>query len=300
MTNRKICMIAGIAALIFASLACALPGSQEATSDPNQSIAETVAAMNGGTAAPGSTDAPAPGPTKAAKGKATAGPTATPLPSPTPTATPAPALPVGMRQGLASLNSYHIQFNQIYEGPTAQDKVHMLNETDYNSDGERTHTRSTNLSSTKDNPSDTTKVTERYQIGSQVCALPAEEGKSPLSASNPMAEEMVSATTGLMDISLYAEKPVLVGEETVNGVKTRHYQFKVGTLGKKSGAEVTQSSGEYWVAVDGQYLVKYAAILETRSAPQGSAEAQVMHAEITYNLSAINQPVSIEMPAECK
>jgi hypothetical protein len=176
----------------------------------------------------------------------------------------------------------------------------MIGETDFNSDGERTHTRSTNLSSTKDDPSDKPTVTERYQIGSQICSLPAEEGQSPLSSSNPMAEEMVSATTGLMDLLIYVEKPVLVGEETVNGVKTRHYQFKISSLGKKSGAEVTKSSGEYWVAVDGQYLVQYSVILETRSAPQGSVEAQVMHAEVTYSLTNINQPIAIEMPAECK
>jgi hypothetical protein len=73
-------LIAGIAALIFASLACALPGQPAPTIDPGQAIAETVAAMHsGGTIAPGSTKAPAPGPTSAGKGKVTPAPTATPL-----------------------------------------------------------------------------------------------------------------------------------------------------------------------------------------------------------------------------
>jgi hypothetical protein len=286
-------LIAGIAALIFASLACALPNQPEATSDPGKAIAATVAAMqSGGTTTPGSTKAPAPNPTSAGKDKATLAPTVT--------AIPAPALPVGLRQGLASLNSYHIKFNQTYMGPTAQDKTQVMSETDFNSNGDRTHVRSTNLSSSKDNPSDKATVTERYQIGNKICTLPAEEGQSALSAANPMAEEMVNATTGLMDLLIYVEKPVLVGEESVNGVKTRHYQFKINSLGKKSGAEVTKSSGEYWVAVDGQYLVQYSVILETRSAPQGSAEAQVMHAEVTYSLTNINKPIAIEMPAECK
>ena len=292
-------LIAGVAVLIFASMACALPGQPEAASDPQKAIAATVAALQSGrTTTPGSTKAPAPGPTSAEKDNVT--PTATLLPSPTATETPAPALPVGLRQGLASLNSYHIKFNQTYMGPTDQDKMQMMSETDFNSNGDRTHTRSTNLSSTKDNPSDKANVTERYQIGTKICTLPAEEGQSPLSAANPMADEMLNATTGLMDLLIYVEKPILVGEESVNGVQTRHYQFKISSLGKKSGAEVTKSSGEYWVAVDGQYLVQYSVILETRSAPQDSVEAQVMHAEVTYSLTNINQPVAIEMPADCK
>jgi hypothetical protein len=285
--NRKLLTIAaGIAALVFASLACALPSSTSSpTAEPGQ---ESQAATQ-----PAAQDKSAP--KNQPKATATPQPTATPEPTPT----SAPALPIGMRQGLASLNSYHLRFSQVYEGPSAQEKVQILNESDYVSDGERSHTRFTNLASTKDDPSDKSTVTERYQIGSKVCSLPADDEKSPLSESNPMAEEMGGAVTGLMDISLYAENPSLLGEEDLNGVKTRHYQFKVTSLGKKSGAEVTQSGGEYWIAVDGLYLVKYQVTLETRSAPQDNSAAAVMRAVITYELSQINQPISIEMPAEC-
>ena len=111
---------------------------------------------------------------------------------------------------------------------------------------------------------------------------------------------MSTVITSQMDLTLYVEDPLLVGEELVNGIQTHHYQFKVSGLGKKSGAEVTQSSGEYWSAVDGNYLVKYSLILETRSAPQGDSAAQVIHSELTYDLSQVNQPITITLPAECK
>ena len=103
-----------------------------------------------------------------------------------------------------------------------------------------------------------------------------------------------------MDLTLYVEDPVLVGEEQVNGIQTRHYTFKVSGLGKKSGAEVTQSSGEYWSAVDGNYLVKYNLVLEMRNAPEDSSAAKVIHSETSYELNMVNQPITIEMPAECK
>jgi hypothetical protein len=46
--------------------------------------------------------------------------------------------------------------------------------------------------------------------------------------------------------------------------------------------------------------VKYDVILETRSAPAGNAQAQVMHMETHVDLSNINQPIEISMPADCK
>ena len=266
-------------------LACALPGGASPTQEA------------GGQPVPGETQPSGNQPT--AEPTTAIPPTETPVP--TPIATPPPLLPIGIRQGLASLNSYQIKFVQVLDGPGPQDKNHTTTEMSVSSQDDRSHTRITALNSSADSPSSEPHTTDRYQAGSQVCSLPAsEEGKSPLTSSNPVQEEMANAMSSQMDITLYADNPVLLGEEQVNGVQSRHYQFKVSGLGKKSGAEVTQSSGEYWSAVDGNYLVKYHLILETRSAPQGDATAQVMHSEITYELCGINQPVSIEMPPECK
>jgi hypothetical protein len=286
MSKHNFRILIGFSLIALAVLACALPGG---SASPNQ--------PEGASPVPGETQSAAAQPAEASPVPATA----TLAPTATPTPTPPPSQPVGLRQGLASLNSYQVKYSQFLDGPGAQDKNHTTTEYFYSSEGDRSHTHAIVLNSTADNPSSESRTTDRYQIGPQICSLPAsEEGKSPLTTSNPMAEEMGNVLTGQMDLTLYTENPVLIGEEEINGVQTYHFQFKVSGLGKKSGAEVTQASGDYWSAVDGNFLVKYHLILEMRSAPEGSDAAQVIHSETSYDLSSINQAVTIEMPAECK
>jgi hypothetical protein len=272
MKHNKLRILIGLTLLALAITACALPTSKE----PLPSSGETPVAEI--------TSVP---------------PTSTPVP--TPTATPAPVLPVGLRQGLASLNSYQFTTVQIMSGPDAADRQEITTVNRVADEGDRTHTHTTSQVSSADDPSGESSTSDRYQVGSTICSLPPDEdGESPVSESDPMAEEMASVVTNQLDVILYVEDPVLVGEEEVNGVQTRHYTFKVTSLGKNSGAEVTQSSGEYWSAVDGNYLVKYSLVLEMRSAPEDDSEAQVIHNETTYDLTMINEPITIEMPADCQ
>ena len=226
-------------------------------------------------------------------------PTSTPLP--TPTATPAPVLPIGLRQGLASLNSYQFTTVQIMTGSDPADRQEITTINRVADEGDRTHTHTTSLNTSADDPAGESSTSDRYQIGSTICSLPPEEdGESPVSESDPMAEEMGNVVTNQFDLILYVEDPVLVGEEEVNGIQTRHYTFKVTSLGTNSGAEVTQSSGDYWSAVDGNYLVKYKLVLEMRSAPEDDSEAKVIHNETSFDLTMVNEPITIEMPAECQ
>jgi hypothetical protein len=298
MTRQLRSIAFGLFVLALASLACALPnfsGSNAPASEPGANSVEAKTAIAATVAAGGEAETQ--------DGKAGTAPTATIEPTATvpPTPTQAPELPVGLRQGLASLNSYKLRTVFIVNGPTAQDINRETTEFAYNADGDRTHTHIEALISSADDPSTETNIRDQYRIGTAECSLPAsDEGESPLSSTSPIQQEMNEAMVDLTDFVIFVKDPELVGEETVNGVATRHYRFVVTALGKKSGAEVTQSAGEYWTAVDGNYLVKYSLILETHSAPQENQEAQVMHAEILLDLTEINQPVSIEMPAECK
>ena len=111
---------------------------------------------------------------------------------------------------------------------------------------------------------------------------------------------MQDTMSRLVDMTLVVENPQFVGGESVNGVQANHFKFNVSGLGKKSGAQVTQSTGEYWIATDGQYLVKYDLVLETRSAPVDNLQAQVTHVETHVELSNVNQLIEINMSAECK
>jgi hypothetical protein len=284
----------GLAAIALAALACTLPNlgaPAGETADPAKAataIAATVSALGDG-AEPG----------EPAQDLAEA--SATPATSATPAPTAAPELPVGLRQGLAGLNSYRMRTVISLNGPGPQDSSRETTEYAYVAEGERMHTHVESLISTTEEPNSEPSVQDLYRIGSLQCSLPPdEEGVSPLATIDPIQQEMTDVMSQMMDFVLYVENPELVGEEIVNLVPSRHYRFEITGLGDTSGAEVTQSSGEYWTALDGNYLVKYILVLETRSAPEGSAEAKVMRVEITLDLAEVNQPISIEMPADCK
>jgi hypothetical protein len=225
-----------------------------------------------------------------------------PTPTPIPTATPIPALPIGLRQGLAGLNSYHLVIETITNGPAPQDKSHTKYQTDYVMDGEKSLVRTESTSSTAKEPAEKSSVSDVYQIGNKSCTISGTGADREVDSSNIdiQQKEMMDTMTQLEDMIIVVENPKFVGAETINGVQSNHFKFNVTGLGKKSGAEVTQSAGEYWVAQDGQYLMKYDVVLETRSAPAGNAQAQVMHQETHLNLSNINQPIQINMPVDCK
>jgi hypothetical protein len=91
------------------------------------------------------------------------------------------------------------------------------------------------------------------------------------------------------------DKPTFVAAETVNGIPTNHFTFKISTLGIKSGAEVTANQGDYWLAVDGQYIVKYTLVAETVV----DSQTNMFHMETLIDVKDINQPVDIAFPQAC-
>jgi len=96
-------------------------------------------------------------------------------------------------------------------------------------------------------------------------------------------------------------EPVFIGEEEVNGVRTNHFKFKANGLGIDPGTEVVSSDGEYWLAQDGQYIVKYYVVIETRIGPAGGANTKAtMHSEFYIEVKDINQPITIAFPQACK
>jgi hypothetical protein len=84
------------------------------------------------------------------------------------------------------------------------------------------------------------------------------------------------------------------GSETVNGVASIHYTFDERALGQQG---VTESTGELWVASDGGYIVRY------RLVTRGDADyfGEGIEGTLTWNyeLTNVNQPVSIELPKDC-
>jgi hypothetical protein len=218
-----------------------------------------------------------------------------------PTTAPLPVTPVGLNKGLASLNSYTYTMQVITLGPTPQDKNDMKIITSFTSNGDNTKTQNISVSSSADDPKENRSSTTNYRVGNVTCTVDDNGESDPeIDDYSAAQKEILNIGMNLVDTVINVENPVSVGTETINGINCNHFTFTVVGLGKTSGAEVTQSTGEYWSAVDGNYLVKYDVSLETRNAPESNANAEVLHTEMHFLLSDVNAPINIELPAACK
>jgi hypothetical protein len=81
-------------------------------------------------------------------------------------------------------------------------------------------------------------------------------------------------------------------DETINGILCRHYVFDQTAL---AWAALTQAEGEAWIAVDGDYVVKYTLVADG----QDPASQQEGHLEWEYEVLAVNESFTIEAPAGC-
>ncbi|MCX6056901.1 MAG: hypothetical protein NTW69_01955 [Chloroflexi bacterium] len=84
------------------------------------------------------------------------------------------------------------------------------------------------------------------------------------------------------------------GNETVNAVAANHYTFDERAYGQLN---IAQSTGELWVAFDGGYIVKY--LLTTKGNADYFGEGIEGTLTWDYELTGINQPVTITLPNNC-
>ncbi len=207
-----------------------------------------------------------------------------------PVGTP-PANPVSISEGLASLNSYQMTTTITSKGPTPEDSSTYVIESQRSKDQNARYTHMTQTSVKKGEPS--SGETELYRIGNDQCSNSS--GDWSWTSMAPNQAEMMDIMMNMLDFTPIIDNPTFVAAETVNGIISNHFSFKVTGLGVKSGAEVTVNQGDYWLAVDGQYIVKYILVLETSMDPQ----TNVLHEEISIELNQINQPVNIAFPQTC-
>jgi hypothetical protein len=86
-----------------------------------------------------------------------------------------------------------------------------------------------------------------------------------------------------------------VGRETVNGINTKHYAWKETSLPVFG---FTSASGDVWVAIDGDYVVRYVSEASGTGTVFGAAEEEGT-ISFEYNLTDVNGSFAIEAPAEC-
>jgi hypothetical protein len=282
-----------ITVLILASLAC---NASAITDQPTESTEDEPAAN--------SSELPAPegeAPEQDAQEEQTAQEEVPAAADDDPDASQPAALPIGLREGLASFNSFRMTMNTINNGPTPLDRDESRIEVKYDAENDVRHMHTETVSSSADYPEVTNTVEDQYQVGLTTCTISSDGEYTDASSEEmtPLERDMAESAANLFDMIITAENPTLVGEETVNGIPSNHYTFKLTGLGDYSGAEVKMADGEYWVALDGQYLVKYALVLEAATGPEGDPAAEIMHGEYSFELQETNQPVNISLPPEC-
>ncbi len=87
--------------------------------------------------------------------------------------------------------------------------------------------------------------------------------------------------------------------EDVNGVSCYKYTFTEKDFTASAGETVKNATGEAYIAVDGGYVVKMAINGDVNYTKQGQMfdEGTI---KLTFDLSDINKPITIEPPAEAK
>jgi hypothetical protein len=215
-------------------------------------------------------------------------------PRQTPTPTPIPSVPVGIQAGLASLNSYSLAIENNSTGPTQAEYSHTRIEIQDSKDldASSTHYTINQLTASDTEPSKTDNYD--YSIGNDTCSGSDTDGWT-YTKNTPQQTEMQKLLAGMMDYHPIIDDPSFVGSEMMNGIMTNHFSFQVSGLGLQSGAQVITNQGDYWLAQDGQYIVKYSLIVETQD-PSSQAN---QHLDVLIDLTGINQPVSIAFPAGC-
>jgi hypothetical protein len=203
------------------------------------------------------------------------------------------ALPVSIAKGLASLNSYRATISIINRGPDPTDSSTIVVETQRSQEQTARYIKMTSTNVKKGVAEPSNGASEFYHIGNDQCNKSGEDWS--WTSMPPNEAEMMELVMNVFDVTPMIDNPTFVADETVNNIPSKHYTFKVTGLGVKSGANVTANQGDYWLAIDGQYLVKYSLVVETVVDPKTS----IVHMETLIEVKDINQPVNIAFPQAC-
>jgi len=202
------------------------------------------------------------------------------------------ANPVSLNTGFASLNSYILTVNFISAGPGPKQSSTLTMVTQRSKDPDAVFIHYSSVI-VDDKGKTTNGSSDTYRIGNDQCSGSEDDWTwTSLSANET---EMLDLLREMIGLTPLIDNPTFLAAETMNGIPSNHFTFRVSGLGVTSGAEVTANQGEYWLAIDGQYIVKYSLVLETRESP----DTNVLHEEIHIELTNVNQPVNIAFTPTC-
>jgi hypothetical protein len=205
--------------------------------------------------------------------------------------------PVGIQDGLGSLDSYRFRiYMNMYDSTGTKNEVDSTIERSV-VDGNVHQVTNTTTYDPEDDEEVNTDTNETYTVGTETCTKDDDAWDYEKIADDE--KELRDIFTGMVDFLPLIDNPSFVGEELVNGVETNHFTFMVEGIGDTSGAIANVNQGEYWLAKDGDYIVKYNLTLEIQTAADGTNEAKTGNLQVQLDLTDINQPISITLPAGC-
>jgi hypothetical protein len=195
---------------------------------------------------------------------------------------------------LASLNTYSLVIASNITGPTQADFSHTRFEIKKSNDPNAISAHYVVNQSSEGDSQPSQSDSYAYTIGDAQCSGSDADGWD-YTTTTPQQTEMMGLFSQMIDILPLIDAPTFVGSETMNGIMTNHFTFRISGLGLQSGAEVTTNQGDYWLAQDGQYIVKYSLVTETAD----TTTQATLHMDLLIELTEINQPVNIAFPAGC-
>lgn len=205
--------------------------------------------------------------------------------------------PVGLQDGLGSLDSYKllIQIKTHDEKGSINDMSSTIQRSVVDK-AAYTITEATTFDPEEDEEVNE-DYSENYAVGNATCTYDGED--YDYEEVSDQEKEMQDIFSSMLDFIPLIEDPVFVAEETLNGIACNHFTFKLNGIGDTSGSIATINEGNYWLAKDGQYIVRYSLKLEIRSGAEGTEGAEVNYLESYVDLTDVNVPVSVTMPPGC-
>ncbi len=205
--------------------------------------------------------------------------------------------PVGLQEGLGSLDSYNLTL-YVYSDDSTGALTEITETIDRSVVDKNQHTITVQRSFDPENDeTENSSTEESYMIGNATCTGSGEEWT--YDEMTAQEKEMLYVYKGMIDVLPLINDPQFVGEETVNGIETNHFTFKVAGIGDTSGSVATVNQGDYWLAKDGNYIVNYHLKLQVQSAAEGTSEAETSNIEMAIDLKNINVPLTFTMPELC-
>jgi hypothetical protein len=206
--------------------------------------------------------------------------------------------PVGIQAGLGSFDSYQITlyFHSLDSNGNLSDITEVIERSVVDNNSHSISTQ-TSFDPEYDTENDVS-TSEEYIVGNVTCTGSDAEGWT-YEEMTAQEKEMMDIYKGMVDVLPLIDDPEFAGEETVNGIDCNHFTFQVAGIGDTSGSVANVNTGDYWLAKDGQYIVKYHLILQVQSAADGTAEAETSDIEVLIDLNNVNIPPNLVLPANC-